>query len=70
MTIIILMIRPIIPVIRPAVETPVGLEPSFFAFDIAAKITPSSDGTIVQHETKPTHEHMSDAIANPSVVFC
>lgn len=64
------MINPIIPRIRPAVETPVGRVPSFFALDIAAKIMASSEGTTVQQAANPTIEHISDAIANPSEVFC
>ena len=64
------MINPIIPRIRPAVETPVGRVPSFFALDIAAKIMASSEGATVQQAAYPTIEHISDAIANPSEVFC
>ena len=60
---------PIIPMISPAVETPVGLVPSFLAFETAPKITASKDGRSVQQANKPTKEQISDAIANPSVVF-
>ena len=57
------------PIIRPTVETPVGRVPSFLTFETAPKITPSSEGRTVQHETRPIIEHIKDAIANPSDVF-
>ena len=61
---------PIIPIIRPAVDTPVGRVPSLFALDIAPKMSAKNEGTTVQQETRPTIPQIRDATAKPSDVFC
>ena len=61
---------PMMPSTRPAVDIPVGLVPSFFALETAPNITARNDGIMVQHETRPTMEQISEATANPSEVFC
>ena len=61
---------PRMPRIRPAVESPVGRVPSFFALEMAPKMTARKDGMTVQQETNPAMEHTKEATANPSDVFC
>lgn len=61
---------PMIPSTRPAVDMPVGRVPSFFALDIAPKMSAKNDGSTVQQDTRPTMEQISEATAKPSAVFC
>lgn len=61
---------PIMPRIKPAVDMPVGRVPSFFALEIAPKMTARKEGRTVQQEHKPARAQISDATAKPSEVFC
>ena len=65
-----LRMMPIIPRIKPAVDIPVGRVPSFFALEIAPKMTARMDGKTVQQENKPATAQISDATAKPSAVLC